>query len=452
MKLNLGAVESPTAGKISLPYNWTPRHYQLPTWADMRGGIKRGAAICHRRWGKDEIALHLEGVYAMTEPATYWHMLPKASQARKAIWQAVNPHTGKRRIDEAFPKQIRRRTNDNEMFIEFVNGSFWHVVGSDNYDMLVGAPPKGIVFSEWSLANPAAWAHMEPILQENGGWALFIYTSRGRNHGWRMKKLAEKSDKWHYVNQTVADTNVFSEEQLADSLEQNIELYGEELGTLLFNQEYYNSFEGGSIGAYYAAELSKAEAAGRITSVPYEPGVPVTVYFDLGNAPNICMWFAQCVGLEHRVIDFEQPMITGVEEIARILQAKQYLYNELVLPHDGGHKQMGDLEGRTYQDILEQAVTIPVRVLERDALLPGIQATYAMIRKCWIDSKNCEKGLEAMYSYKREWDEKKGKLGDFPVHDWASHPSDGFRYLSIDLKPSTISGVRPRVVTDYRGR
>ena len=28
-------------------------------------------------------------------------MLPEAAQARKAIWEAVNPHSGRRRIDEA---------------------------------------------------------------------------------------------------------------------------------------------------------------------------------------------------------------------------------------------------------------------------------------------------------------------------------------------------------------
>ena len=63
------------------------------------------------------------------------------------------------------------------MFIEFRSGSTWQVVGSDNYNSIVGAPPIGIVFSEWAIANPMAWAYLAPILEENGGWALFIYTS-----------------------------------------------------------------------------------------------------------------------------------------------------------------------------------------------------------------------------------------------------------------------------------
>jgi phage terminase large subunit len=59
--------------------------------------------------------------------ASYWHCLPEYAQARKALWTAVNPHTGKRRIDEAFPHDLRDSTNDNEMFIRFKNGSTWQV-------------------------------------------------------------------------------------------------------------------------------------------------------------------------------------------------------------------------------------------------------------------------------------------------------------------------------------
>ena len=49
--------------------------------------------------------------------ATYWHALPEYAQARKAIWNVINPHTGRRRIDEAFPHELRASVNDQEMFI-----------------------------------------------------------------------------------------------------------------------------------------------------------------------------------------------------------------------------------------------------------------------------------------------------------------------------------------------
>lgn len=370
-------------------------------------------------------------------------MLPKATQARKAIWLAVNPHTGKRRIDEAFPEPIRKRTNDNEMFIELVNGSFWHVVGSDSYDNLVGSPPLGIVFSEWALCDPQAWAYLEPILIENGGWAAFIYTSRGKNHGFRLYEHAKGREGWYVTRQSATQTGVFSEGELEDARKGLVALYGEDLGNAMFNQEYHCSFEAGVPGSYFATELARAEKEGRIGAVPYEPGVPVRVYFDLGNAPSLVMWFGQMVGLEPRVIDHETPTATGIDAVAQVLRDKRYNYSELVLPHDGGHRQMGDAKGRTFATILEDATNIPVRVLPRTDLLPGIEAVYAFLPKMYMDRGRCAQGLEGLYSYKREWDEKLMKFKDKPFHDWASHHADGFRYMAVDLAPERKTTLIP---------
>src|SRR3954471_18018454 len=127
--------------EVILPHKWEPRDYQLPLWQALESGIKRAMGIWHRRAGKDDVCLHWAAVSAMQKPATYWHMLPEYAQARKAIWNAVNPHTGVRRIDEAFPIEIRASTNDHEMFIRFKNGATWQVVGSDSYNSLVGTPP-----------------------------------------------------------------------------------------------------------------------------------------------------------------------------------------------------------------------------------------------------------------------------------------------------------------------
>jgi hypothetical protein len=74
------------------------------------------------------------------------------------------------------PREIRVRTNETDMLIELDNGSIIQIVGSDNYDSLMGSNPVGCVFSEYSLQDPRAWEFIKPILRENGGWALFIYT------------------------------------------------------------------------------------------------------------------------------------------------------------------------------------------------------------------------------------------------------------------------------------
>lgn len=228
--------------EIELPHEWEPRYYQGNLWRYLENGGRRAVEIAHRRWGKDDVCLRWASCAVMEKPATYWHMLPEAAQARKAIWTAVNPHTGIRRIDEAFPEVLRANTNDQEMFIRFKNGATWQVCGSDNYNSLVGSPPYGVVFSEWPLSKQDAWTFIEPILEENGGWAFFIYTPRGENHGKTMLDIAIEDDDWYAEISTVDDTDVFTDEQLEKIKQRLIKRYGKSRGIALFNQEYHCSF------------------------------------------------------------------------------------------------------------------------------------------------------------------------------------------------------------------
>lgn len=231
--------------------NWKPRRYQMALWSYLENGGRRAVAVWHRRAGKDEVCLHWAACAVMQKPATYWHMLPEANQARKAIWEAINPHTGKRRIDEAFPQPIRSTTREQEMMIKFVNGSTWQVVGSDNYDSLVGSPPYGVVFSEWALAKPDAWAYLRPILAENGGWAMFIYTPRGDNHGKATYDFALTDSDWFSELLTAEETHVFQPETLEAEKKEMQSQYGASRGEALFRQEYYCSwveaFEGAAV-------------------------------------------------------------------------------------------------------------------------------------------------------------------------------------------------------------
>ena len=138
---------------IELPHQWLERPYQEPLWDYLCEGGKRAFAVWHRRAGKDDIALHYAACAAHERVGNIWHCLPEYNQGRKAIWTSVNPHTGKRRIDEAFPLELRETTLDNEMFIRFLNGSTWQIIGSDRYDATVGAGVMGITYSELSLIH-----------------------------------------------------------------------------------------------------------------------------------------------------------------------------------------------------------------------------------------------------------------------------------------------------------
>jgi hypothetical protein len=133
---------APETTSIRIPHDWMPRAYQMPLWRYLEGGGKRAVAVWHRRSGKDSVAINWAATAAMQRVGVYFHMAPEAAHARKIAWDGIDGQ-GRRVIDQAFPKELREVTNENEMKIRLVNGSVWQVVGSDSFDSLVGTNPVG---------------------------------------------------------------------------------------------------------------------------------------------------------------------------------------------------------------------------------------------------------------------------------------------------------------------
>ncbi|CAB4187859.1 hypothetical protein UFOVP1169_17 [uncultured Caudovirales phage] len=425
---------------IVIPHNWIPRDYQLRLWGALENGAKRAIYTFHRRAGKDEVGLHWTATQVVQRVGGYWYMLPMASQARKAIWEAVNPHTGKRRIDEAFPLALREVTRENEMFIRFKNGSTWQVVGSDNYNSLIGSPPVGVVFSEWSLSNPAAWAYLRPIFRENGGWALFNFTPRGRNHAVTMFEGAEHDPDWFCQKLTARQTGVFSEEDLAKELAEYIRDYGLDEGTARFNSEYMCSFDEAIPGSFFGTEMTALEQAGRLGVVDYDPALPVYTSWDLGWTDDTAIWFFQLARMEVRFIDYYAASGETIAHFARVLQDRRsrlntpYAYGKHYLPWDARPATLAS-EGRS---ILQQlAAFVGIGNIE---IVPNlddedqIQATRVLLPRVWIDGEKCADGINSLRSFHRKWDADRRVFSKKYEHDWASHGAKSFGYAAVAYK------------------
>lgn len=437
--------------RITLPNNWSPRHYQAPLWSYLANGGKRAIEIAHRRWGKDDLTLHHAACAAHERIGNYAHCLPEYSQARKAIWTAVNPHTGKRRIDEAFPPEIRENTNDQEMFIRLKCGSTWQVLGSDQYDRLVGTAYAGMVFSEWALANPKAWAYARPILDENDGWAAFITTPRGQNHAKAMYDMAKSNPKWFAEVSTVEDTGAINDEALAEARLELIAMYGEDVGQAMFEQEYFCSFMSPVLGSFYAMEFTRIDRDGRITEVEYQPDLPVHTAWDLGYSDDNSIWFYQMAGREIHVIDFYTDNFKSISDYCDVLDQKGYNYGTHWLPHDGKAKTLAS-GGKSIQEQL--AVRLgwgSIRIVPSLSLRDGIQAVRMIMPRVWFDNK-CDEGelsgVAALRGYRRKWDEDKRIYLDHPLHNWCSHPADAFRMMAIACREEPVIETEVRVRRD----
>ncbi len=417
-----------------------PRPDQRPLWNYLEGGGKRAIVVAHRRWGKDEIALNFASRASQKRVGTYWHMLPQYAQARKSVWDAVNPRTNRRRIDDAFPPSMRASVRETDMFIRFRNGSTWQLVGSDNYNALMGSPPVGIVFSEYALADPAAWTYLEPILAENGGWAVFITTSRGNNHAKAMldfaRSSAGKDAGWFGQLITANDTPVFSAEQLEAIRAEKIATSGE-FGEAMYEQEYMCSFGAAVMGAYYGKQLAQARKDGRITSVPHEAGHEVYTFWDLGMDDSTSIWFMQAIGRELRFIDYYEASGEGLSHYAKVLKEKPYVYGDHYMPHDAEVRELGT--GTSRKETAENLGIRPIMVVQRahdtQAVMSGIEAGRNVMSRCWFDERKCSRGLAALEGYRCEYDAEKKKLADHPNHDWCSHGADAFRTFAVGFRP-----------------
>jgi phage terminase large subunit len=390
-------------------------------------------AVWHRRAGKDEIVLNAMRELAWKDPGTYWHCFPEQKQARKAIWNGVNGHTGKRRILEAFPPQIVKRMQDDDMFIELTNGATFQLIGSDRYDSTVGSGPKGIAYSEWALSNPSAWAYHSPMIRETGGFAAFITTPRGDNHAKTMFDRAKTNDNWFAQLLSIHDTGALSQEALNEALQEYQDLHGVELGLSFFEQEYECSFAGAMVGSYWGGDMSRAERAGRMQPLAINPKYPVHTVWDLGKAVNNPLWCIQVYDGMIHVVDFYRPDTDDLEEWCRWLDAKGYHGDDYV-PDDVLDPVWG--AKHTRWDMLKAMKRKP-KLVKRIAVADGIHAGREAIKVAYFHRSDDERGermqlgISGLKSYRREWDDERKTFVENPYKDWAEHIGSAWRYLGL---------------------
>jgi phage terminase large subunit len=263
----------------------------------------------------------------------YLYFYPTLRQGRKALWSNIDrdemPY-----LDHFPTELIDGKPNETEMSVKFINGSRFQVIGTDSLDAAIGSNPIGCVFSEYSLQNPQAWNLMRPILRENGGWALFNYTPRGKNHGWDLSEMAKRESDWFHQVLTIKDTRREDGTPVVtnEDVEKDIR---EGMSRDLAEQEYYCSFEGYQEGSILGELMRAAREQGRICRVPYEPKLPVITAWDIGIDDSTSIWWLQVApGGEIRAIDYHEDRGKGLDHYSTVIKGRGWPYDYHCMPHD----------------------------------------------------------------------------------------------------------------------
>lgn len=374
-----------------------------------------GAAVCHRRFGKTVLAVnHLidAALRCDRERPRFAYLAPTYRQAKAIAWDYLKHYT----------KNIPgRKVNESELYVSLPGDRQIRLYGADNPDSLRGIYLDGVVPDEYGLMPSKTFPEViRPALADRQGWAFFIGTPNGKNQFYEVCQQARADIGWFFAEHKASDTKIIPDSEL--------ELARKSMTLDEYDQEFECSFEASVKGAVFMEEIRRARDDKRILRFPYEREIPVSTYWDLGVGDMTAIWFVQQVGTEVRLIDYYQSSGMGLDHYVSVIRQKPYSYLRHVAPHDIEVKEFGS--GKTRWEMAE-ALGIYFEIAPKLSLEDGINAARIVFSRCYFEEEKCKEGLECLMNYRWDFNTRIDEFKAVPVHDWASHGADAFRYMAV---------------------
>ena len=290
----------------------------------------------------------------------------------------------------------------------------------------------GIIFDECDELNRKIWTEgaLPATLQRNG-WALFTGTPRGKRWLYdNFQKVQAGKDGWWGQILTLDETKHMTERQIA--------IAREEMSYEEFMQEFYCSFEGMRIGAYYTKQMVKMEEEKRILQLEYDKNYPVSTYWDIGKGVNLVIVFMQFKPSGHvDIIDYCTGEDRDYAELVKYLNALPYNYGSHVMPWDCNRQ----VENQTYtfKQYFQKQGLKNVRDIPKHNVNLRISQTRLMLNNTRVDEKKCEKVLDAFREYKQEYNDILGTYSEKPAKGWANHYMDAVGLCAMDKQRPNLN-------------
>lgn len=408
--------------EIIIPYK--PREPQLAIHKLM-DEHRFGVVVAHRRMGKTVSAInHLikDAVLNQKENPRYAYIAPTYGQAKRVAWDYLCKYA----------RPLGGTQNISELRVDFM-GRRIQLYGSDNPDSLRGQYFDGVILDEIGDQNPKIWTEiLRPALADRMGWCLFIGTPKGQNHFKDLRDRAEDTPEWGLLEFKASETKLVPESELKAARA--------EMGEDKYQQEFECSFHAAVEGSYYGKLMNDLEEKNRLVEITRDDLCQTFTAWDLGMGDSTAIWVAQITGQEVRIMDYVENHGQGLDWYVNWIRDNGWTNATHKLPHDVSVRELGT--GKSRLEMLQEA-GLSVDVLPRLSVDDGIQAVRRLLPKCWFNMPRVRQGVDCLRNYRREFDEKRNVYFEKPLHDWASHGSDAFRYLAIGLDNTQGSWSKP---------
>ena len=194
-------------------------------------------------------------------------------------------------------------------------------------------------------------------------------------------------------------------------------------------------FQVSTEGTYFAEQLSRARKENRIRTVPHDPTLPVSTFWDIGANDETAVW---CIQQDHKafnVINYTEATGETFAYFVNWLKDTSYTWASHYLPHDADHKRQLGMRNMSAREMIQELSpgwnmqTVP-RIPN---IIDGIQQVRNVFPRCYFDAEKCKDGLKRLELYRKEWDKTHSCWKPEPRHDANSNGADAFRQFAQAL-------------------
>jgi phage terminase large subunit len=396
---------------IVIPYlprsQFVPFHDRDERWAVL---------VVHRRGGKTVSAINdlIKSALTCTLPSPrFAYVAPTFAQAKDVAWSYLLKFT------DPIPGRV---VATSELHVTMAGDRRVRLYGADNYDRMRGIYLDGCVIDEPADMDPNAWFEViRPALSDRRGWCVWIGTPKGKDAFYRLYANALNDPEWFTLHLPASRSGIIAPDELESAQKAMRSTTG------AYEREYECSFEAPIPGSIYGDILSKMRGNGQVKDFLVDSAYPVFAAWDIGWSDETSVWLFQIAGREVLWLWHTRQKHKTAAQMVKIVTESGIPITGNFLPWDS--RATAASVGVSYKSECEKAGLMNVKVMPPTReIWAGINASRDILSRSYFRIPACSQGLEALSAYQSKETVSGGAISAEPLHNWASHDADSFRY------------------------
>lgn len=214
------------------------------------------------------------------------------------------------------------------------------------------------------------------------------------------------------------------------------------------NQEYPSTpkeaFAKSTEGKFFAKEVARARAQGRVRDLPFIQHVPVNTFWDIGHRDGTGIWVHQQIHPNNRFLRYFEGWMEPYEFFTKQLDALNVTWGTHFLPHDATHERQDAHRVWTPLSVLQGMkpswrFEIVPRVEEKQHAISAVRQVF---QECLFDQTGCKEGLDHIASYSKTWRPQVAGWSDTPLKDEHTEAADAFMQFAQAYENIGLTGMQ----------